>query len=120
MRRAPGLFLTLLLALTLAFSGASRAAGLLSAEGTSMIICADGGAVAITLDAEGNPVAPGAAHRHCPDCFAPAGAALADHPPSAVPATFVARSFAVPLTHVPRPARHTRPEPRGPPTETMA
>lgn len=73
---------SLLLALLLAVTSVTFAAARVQEAGTTqMVICAQGAALLVTLDAAGNPVQ--MAH-HCPDC-------LASLPPAPGPTAFAER-----------------------------
>jgi hypothetical protein len=70
----------------------------------------------VWLDAEGNPVDPGAARQHCPDCLV-----FSALPPQAAVMPAARSATSVPLDPILRPrpapaaAAHLRPTPRAPP-----
>lgn len=113
--------LTLLLALALCLSGLAQghAAAGGPAGAMAVVICADGAARSILIDASGMPVEPepDGTHGLCPDCvLVKTGALTADMRP---PGQRLARSRAAP-----RPILRLRPrrrlqaaQPRGPPTK---
>lgn len=113
--------LTLLLALALCLSGLAQghAAAGAPVGAMAVVICADGPARSILIDANGAPVEPeqGGTHGLCPDCvLAKVGALTAG---IRLPAQRLARSRAAP-----RPILRLRPrrrpqaaQPRGPPTK---
>ena len=105
-----------LMALALALSGMATAMPLTKAPGGAVfVICADGGSATVTLDQNGNPVAPEKDCANCPNCLAPA--ALFVPPARDLPQRFAIcrpeRKAADTLTLPGRP--HLRPETRGPP-----
>lgn len=104
------LVLSLVLAVTSVTLAVSRgqAAGL-----SEMVICSDGAAVTVTVDAQGNPVE---RPHHCPDCLVQAAADWSAPPVIAAPATLSRLRFALPAR--PDVAERTSPNPaaRGPPT----
>lgn len=92
---------SLLLALMLAVTSVTFAAARVQEVGTTqMVICSQGAARLVTLDAAGNPVQ---MPHHCPDC-------LVAFPPLPLPAAVVARGVG-PFTDMPLPAHaQTAPE----------
>ena len=52
-----------------ALSGPASASLRAIETGANAVICADGVAVMVTLDADGQPVPPGQHRRHCADCL---------------------------------------------------
>lgn len=62
MRALIALFLSLILALTAVTVAVARVQ---DGATTEMVVCAEGGAMLVTLDASGNPVE---RLHHCPDC----------------------------------------------------
>jgi len=104
-----------LMELALALSGMAAAMPLRKPPGgTVFVVCADGGSATVTLDQDGNPVAPMKDCANCPDCLAPT--ALFDPPSRGLPersATYHAIQTTV--TDLTLPARpYLRPETRGP------
>lgn len=71
MRTASALLLSLLLAVTAAGFGMARGQARIAGE---VVLCQNGVAVSVAVDAQGNPVAP---PHLCPDCVVAALAALA-------------------------------------------
>ncbi len=66
MLRHPALALILALILALASQTVAVARTAMSAPGMEMTLCTGDGPVTVTLDAQGNPVAPS---HHCPACI---------------------------------------------------
>jgi hypothetical protein len=110
MRRGfPALILSLLLAVTSVTQAIARGQG---TGVTEAVICANGMAITVLLDAQGNPVPQ---HAHCPDCLVLAHAAgdtarLPEFRPAARPDPVVALR---PLSAPPAPIAAAAP--RGPP-----
>lgn len=76
MRLLSALFLSVVLAVTSVLLAVARGQ---PAGVADMVICSDGAAVTVRIDAQGNPVA---ARHHCPDCLtAIATAGAAPHAP---------------------------------------
>lgn len=118
--------LAVFLALALVMGGVARghsAALLPAVDGFEVVICAEGGAVTIRLDAEGNPLPTqeGAHGFHCPDCLLAGANGL-------VPASALAihgeraetRHASFEPAGLPATRRRALPEARGPPTELPA
>ena len=119
--RARHFLLSLLAALAICLSafgqGQALAGG--AADAIEVVLCVDGEARTVLIDAHGQPVAPGSACAHdpCPDCVPAKAGALP--PPTAVPGMRLARS-----RNAIRPFRNRRPchrpraaQPRAPPTK---
>lgn len=88
----PRTFSALLLSLVLAVTSVTLAVSRGQAAGLSeMVICSDGAAVTVTVDAQGNPVE---RPHHCPDCLVQAGEVSATAPFLAVPASLTYLRFA--------------------------
>jgi hypothetical protein len=114
MQRSVHILSCLILALALVLTGPGSVG---PAKGAIMVtLCAGDTPVTIWLDADGNPVAPGASHAKCPDCLlfsAPLPKTFAQLPlfaPSRVPA-----GLTLLVGTAPWQIAHLRPDPRGPP-----
>lgn len=110
----PTRLLCLLAALSLALVPAVVAARTVHGPVTEMVICGDGGAQPIRLDARGNPVDPG----QCCDCLQ--CLTLAAGLPQSLPPPTPSQVLLPPQPLRAQPAlplaqRHLRPVPRGPP-----
>lgn len=91
MRALTALLLSLLLAVTSVTMATARGEAPI---GQTMTLCSEGGTITVTLDANGNPVAP---HAHlCPDCLS---AVLAANLPAplAIPTRPLTKAAALPL-----------------------
>jgi hypothetical protein len=97
--------------LTAGAVGAARGQAMAAGE---IVICANGAAVTIAVDAEGNPT--GAPH-WCPDCvlLLLAGLAPAPAPAAALPAAGAAAAAPPAMDRRPAAARPAAPLARGPP-----
>jgi hypothetical protein len=114
MQRLAHITSCLILALALVLTGPGGAG---PANGAIMVtLCAGDTAETIWLDADGNPVIPGADHAKCPDCLlfaAPLPRAFGSLP-RMVPARLPAGPT-LPVATAPWQIAHLRPDPRGPP-----
>lgn len=63
------LLVFLILLLATALSGTAEASLRAVGPVSLVVVCADGHAVTVALDAEGLPADPGDHRRHCPDCL---------------------------------------------------
>jgi len=115
MRPGPTLrhFLTLALALSVALTAVHTAVGRAEARGArAVVICSDGSAVTIQMDATGTPVE---VHHTCPDCVL-GGLAVAAVPVMAVAPVLARRRSAAPVRGRAVAGRARPPETaRGPP-----
>lgn len=92
MRALTAFLLSLLLTVTSVTMAVARADEPMA--GQTLTLCADGGTVTVTLDANGNPMPP---HVHlCPDCLSAVGAATMPGPLVA-PARPLTRATLLPL-----------------------
>ncbi len=107
------LFALGLLSLTLALTSVTGAVARSAAQGQySVTICGIDGVVQITLDAQGNPVAP---MHPCPDCALTLVAALPESAGAPGPAVAITRLAPVPPVPAILPARVPPALARGPP-----
>lgn len=106
--------LCLVAALALTLSGVTLAAATVHGPVTEMVICGDGGAETIRLDARGNPV-DGDQCCDCMDCLTMAAALPTALPPGATLPAAVAVNPALPVAQLPGPRPSLSPQPRGPP-----
>lgn len=109
--------LCLVAALALALSGVAVAAATVHGPVTEMVICGDGGAETIRLDARGNPVK-GNQCCDCLDCLTMAAALPTPAMPRATLPAAVTVTAALPVAQLPGPLPCPAPLPRGPPTAT--
>lgn len=110
------LLAVVLVALALALSGMAAAMPMAKARGGMVfVICTGGGSATVTLDQDGNPVAPMKDCANCPACLAPT--ALPTPPVRGLPARDLTyRVLQARVSTLTLPARpHLRPETRGPP-----
>jgi hypothetical protein len=123
--RAAAFVLTLLAALSAGLGGVVRAQAMVSGPGPGfeMVICTEGGAKTIRVDAAGDPIPPADEHCPCPclDCLPAAEAAvLPEAARSAMPTAASAPREDRASTFPQPQARRMRPEARGPPSEAKA
>ncbi len=109
--------LCLVVALALALSGVAAAAATVHGPVTQMVICGNGGAETIRLDAKGNPVK-GNQCCDCLDCLTMAVALPTPLPPGATQPAAVAVSPVLPVAQLSGPLPCLAPLPRGPPAAT--
>jgi hypothetical protein len=109
--------LCLVAALALTLSGVALAAATVHGPVTEMVICGDGGAETIRLDARGNPVK-GNQCCDCLDCLAMAASLPIPALPGATLPAAVTASPALPVAQRPGPLPCLAPLPRGPPAAT--
>ncbi len=118
MQRMPRLVLGLIVALALALTGPGTVGAGQSAPGLlPMVICGTDGTQTLWIDAQGNPADPADHCPDCPICLIQVPAALPDMPVAAHDAADAANRLVHPRHRAPAigPARHDRPEARGPP-----